>query len=359
MKTANILAVIAMLLAYLSTHISPETAPALALFGIAYGFILLINIGFIIFWLLVKKRMALLSAITILVGFNHMSAYFQIFPSFSEPTEGQKTLHVLSHNVRLFNWYSWRTNRDDLNDMIRNLEVENPELMCFQEYFHNTGPDIFETREIIKQTVGATYLHEEYVNVLYQEQHYGIATFSKHPIVNKGVIRFNNDHGNVCIFSDIVAHGDTIRVYNAHVASIRFKQDDYKFVEEMRDENQKEKPPISDGLGIIKRLSLAYKKRAEQVHEIADHIATCPYPVIVCGDFNDTPVSFSYNILDENLQDSFREGGWGIGNTYIGKFPSFRIDYIFHSEEMSAHQYKTLDEKVSDHHAISTVLAWD
>lgn len=357
--TANIFAVVALFVAYASTHISPTAAPWLALFGIAYGLILLANFGFIIFWLLVKNRFALISTIAILIGFGHLSSYFQLFPSFSSPSEESKSVHVLSYNVKLFSWYNWRTNVDDRDLMIRGLEIEAADIMCFQEFFHNSGPGIFETKELLKKTLDAPYLHDEYTNVLYKEQHYGIATLSKFPIVNKGVIQFPGERGNVCIYTDILAHGDTLRVYNGHIASIRFNSDDYKFLEEIQDENSEEKPPLSEGFGIIKRLNVAYAKRAAQVQLIMNHVAKSPYPVIVCGDFNDTPVSYSYNLLAKTLKDSFRESGWGIGSTYIGKFPSFRIDYIFHSPSMEAHDYHTLDEEVSDHHAISAKIAWE
>ncbi len=356
--TLNVVAVICMLLAYLSTSVSPESVPALAFFGIAYSVVLLINLGFIVFWLLVKKPWALLSLLTILLGIGHFNAFVQVLPNLRGETDTHKSIKVYSQNVKLFSWYNWRKNIEERDVMIRNIQTVEADIYCFQEYFHHTGPGVFETSNLLKRKLDASNVHEEFTVSLYREQHYGIATFSKYPIINQGRINFDQERSNVCIYSDIVAFGDTIRVYNAHVASIRFSSDDYKFVDELQ-KNESKKPEFKEGIPIIRRLTSAFRKREAQVNAIRNHIEKSPYPVILCGDFNDTPVSYSYNTISEILVDSFRESGWGVGSTYIGKFPSFRIDYIFHAPRFTGYDYERLDEEISDHHGISTKLSWD
>ena len=355
----NILAVLSLILAYLSTYINPEAYAFFAFFGIAYGVILVANIFFILFWLFVKKRLALISAIGILIGLSHLSSYFQLIPHFAEAATSSQKITVVSQNVKLFGWYNWKRNKQDRDTMITGLEATNADVYCFQEYFHNTTPGKFDTRETIKKRLKTPFENVHYTNSINRDEKYGIATFSKFPIVNTGRVRFDRENSNVCIFSDVLVNGDTLRVYNAHVASIRFRNDDYRFLDEIKNSEQEVKPVIKDGLGIIERLNTAYKKRASQVHSIKAHVAECPYPVIICGDFNDTPVSYSYAQLADGMVDSFRESGWGIGNTYIGKFPSFRIDYIFHSPSLNSAKYHKLPETISDHHAIVTDIYWD
>ena len=350
----NMLVVLALLLAYLATYISPEKASVLAFFGIGYGILLVINIGFVVFWLLIKKRWALLSFLAIAIGFNHLAAYFQIFPGTAFDGDGIKSVKVFSHNVRLFGWYNWRTNKADRDAMISRMQLENADIYCFQEFFHNSDPEKFETRELLKKKLDAPYLHDLFTTTIREKQHYGIATLSKYPIVNQGRINFSSERSNICIYSDINILGDTVRVYNAHVASIRFTDDNYKFLDELQNDTSTTRPEYKEGVNIIYRLDNAYRKRSLQVHLILDHMAQCPYPIIFCGDLNDTPVSYSYGQLSRNMKDSFRESGWGIGNTYLGRFPSFRIDYIFHDSGMESAEYKTHPEDISDHHAIST-----
>lgn len=352
--TANVLMVLCLLLAYASTHISPETLPFLAFFGISYVILLVVNVLFVAFWLVVKKRFALLSGLAIVVGFSHFLSYFQpIPPSLRKAPEG-KSVHVLSQNVRLFGWYNWRTNIDDRDRMFRRLEQIDADVMCFQEFFHNTGQDIFEVRETLKLATGADYLYDAYTSVVNQRQHYGIATLSKYPIVHSGRIDFEGERSNVCIYTDIAIMGDTLRVYNAHVASIRFSDKSYAFIEEVMQQPRDGNADLAEGLNIAARLHQAYQRRARQTRKLLGHMATSPYPVVFCGDLNDTPVSYTYGQLSRALTDSFRQSGWGVGNTYLGLFPSFRIDYIFHDPSLRSFHYTTHPEETSDHHAIST-----
>jgi endonuclease/exonuclease/phosphatase family metal-dependent hydrolase len=106
-------------------------------------------------------------------------------------------------------------------------------------------------------------------------------------------------------------------------------------------------------LTIIKKLKVAYIKRADQSRRIIAHMNASPYPSVICGDFNDTPLSYTYNQFDRFLVDVFRNSSWGVGRTYIGKLPAGRIDYIFHTPNLSSAEFKIQKEKLSDHLAIS------
>jgi hypothetical protein len=167
-------------------------------------------------------------------------------------------------------------------------------------------------------------------------------------------VPFASDANNFCIYADLLVSGDTIRVYNGHLQSIRLKPEDYDLAN-----GKTEQSEIDDaGKRIARRLKSAFVKRQEQVDRIATSIQASPYPVVLCGDFNDPPVSYTYETFSDILEDSFVACGNGIGNTYIGAFPSFRIDYILHSPSLKAIAYKTLDEKLSDHHAVTATLEW-
>jgi endonuclease/exonuclease/phosphatase family metal-dependent hydrolase len=90
---------------------------------------------------------------------------------------------------------------------------------------------------------------------------------------------------------------------------------------------------------------------------LSAHIRQSPYPTIVCGDFNDTPVSYTYHKMRGKLVDAFIESGSGIGNTYLGNFPSFRIDYIFHSKSFRSCCFRTDRINMSDHYPVMCTLS--
>lgn len=356
----NIVAVIGLLLSYLSTHLSPEKWIFLAIFGLSYVFWLGLNIFFVLFWLFSKRKLALLSLLTILVGYGHFASYFQIFPHFfAAKPETAKSIKVVSYNVRLFGWYDWKKNTVYRDSLIAGLKSEAADVYCFQEYFYHSDPGKFDTESIIKAKLETPYVHNVFNNWVGKHQKYGIATFSKFPIVDGGIVPFKYDDGNICIYTDVLIYGDTIRVFNAHVASIRFQTEDYRIVKEIKNPDHRLKQIIDDGFDILNLLNIAFKKRAQQVNMIVDSINASPYPTILCTDLNDTPVSYAYARLADVLTDSFRESGRGMGRTYIGKFPSFRIDYIFHGDIFRAVDYHTLPANISDHHGIGTTLYWN
>lgn len=295
----------------------------------------------------------ILSLVAILLGAGYLSDFFQI--SFSgKRKEGEKSLKVLTYNVRLFDLYnskSGKVTRDKIFDL---LDREKADIICFQEFYHTDRKGFFTTRDSLLKFLPNKYYHERYTHALTGRQYFGVALFSKHPIVNKGFVPFASDANNFCIYADIKVKGDTVRVYNAHLQSIRFRPEDYALV----DGNKNQEELDQGGKRIARRLKLAFNKREEQVNRVAESISNCKYKVILCGDFNDTPVSYTYNTFDHLLKDSFVEAGSGVGNTYIGNFPSFRIDYIMHSAGMEAIEYHTLPEKLSDHHAVTAVIQW-
>ena len=108
------------------------------------------------------------------------------------------------------------------------------------------------------------------------------------------------------------------------------------------------------GLLIQQSNSVQYVQRAYQVDMLSEHIESSNYPVIVCGDFNDTPVSYTYRKLKSGLKDAFITAGTGLGTTYRGLVPYMRIDYIMHSGEFRAKHFQIRKVEWSDHYPVVT-----
>jgi len=347
----NFLAALGLLLAYSACYISPEKASWLAFFGLAYPVILFFNVVFVLVWLLLSPRKSLISAVVLVLGFFIHTDFFA-WNSKAE-VDFQNNLRVITYNVRLFDYYNWTGGKKTKLDIFNQLKERQPDVVCFQEFYYTEKKGVFETRDTLKKVLGLPFLHDQYSHKLTGNQYFGLAIYSRYKIVGKGKIEFSTDKNNFAIYSDIVKGDDTLRVFNAHLASIRFKKEDYELLE-----SENEKIGLDEGKRFASRLMIAFEKRASQTKELLAEIEKSPHPVVLGGDFNDTPVSYCYQQFAGVLKDAFKQAGSGVSNTYIGKFPSFRIDYILHSPELSAVEYQKLPEKLSDHHAVEALLAW-
>jgi len=349
----NIIFAISLLVSYLAVYVSPDKFWLIAFFGLAYPFLLLINLLFFIFWLILFKKGLFLSLIIILFGFNYINKTIQF--SSKHLKEDSESIKVLSYNVRLFNIFKPAKNDKEIlknrNDIFNVIREDSSDILCFQEFVSDKLEKFTTLDTILKFQNAKNYNIVYSLNNNKKRFSSGIVTFSKYPIINKGKVKFNEKSDNLCIFSDIVKETDTIRIYNVHLESIRLSKEDEMFYEDFG--NQSEQTEFKLGVRkIFAKLKHAFIKRASQARSIAEHIRQSPYPVIVCGDFNDTPTSYAYHIISENLKDAFVESGIGIGNSYNGKFPSFRIDYILYSNDFSAYDFEVKSADYSDHYPI-------
>jgi endonuclease/exonuclease/phosphatase family metal-dependent hydrolase len=352
----NIIFAFSLLFAYLAAYVSPVSFWPFAFFGLAYPVLLLINLIFILYWSLKKSWMLLISAVMVVVGANQIGRLMQITISSGPVDEkNNEQVKVLSYNVRLFDLYDWSKNKTTKNKIFKVIDRIDADIVCFQEFFVIDQKGRFETRDTLVQFLRSKNYHERYTHHLKGGQHFGLATFTIYPIVNRGWISFNNDKNNSCIYTDMKIGDDTVRVFNAHLASIRFQREDYQIVGDKKS-NKRRHPKKGLEQKIVPRLKNAFIKRAAQVEELAKHIRKSPYRVILCGDFNDTPISYSYNTIASQLTDAFVKSGNGFGRTYIGSFPSYRIDYIFHSKSLHSYHFETHPEELSDHRPISCTV---
>ena len=359
----NFLAIASMLSIYAGTRISPQSFWPSALPGLLYPFILLFNVGFVLLWMIRRKWYFLLSLITIIAGYNHISALISFSNSSRDLPETGTNIHVLSYNVKVFDLYNygprWQLNFTNRNNIFRYLEENNFDIVCFQEFVHDkTGA--FKTLDTIPSFIKARNAHTGFTRSSRNINFFGLATFSTFPIVNKGMITFPTRAGNLCIYTDVLINKDTVRIYNVHFESIGLSSEDYLFVENMTNVEQiSDRDYFREGsMRIINRLVNAYQQRAAQVKLVADHIEHSPYPVILAGDFNDTPHSYAYRIMTRNLKDAFKTGR-GMGPTYVWDLPGFRIDYILYSDDFNALNFKTGSQEYSDHYPISAWLNLD
>lgn len=348
----NYFAVLALLIGISAKYFSPQLFWLIAFFGLAFPFLLVLNIMFTIYWIIQFRRLALISFCVLLFGFFTARLYVQ----FSVNNKGSNNdVKVTSYNSMLFDLYNWSKNKKSRQYILSSLQEINPEILCLQEFYNSNHPEGLHNVDTVLAAFNFKFHQVEYTSIAYGHNHFGIATFSKYPIINMGKIVFNTKSNNICIYSDIVIGDDTVRVYNMHLQSISFSKKDYKFIDDIQDEDDAT-DELENSKSILRRLKRAFVKRAVQAEKIAASINECPYKIIVCGDFNDTPASYTYRVIKRNLKDAFVEKGNGLGITYAGKFPQFRIDYIMHSKEIVCKGFSRSEETFTDHYPITAYL---
>ena len=339
----NIVLVLFLLLAYLSIYVNPATTALPALFGLAYPYIAAANIVMVLIWLVLRRWYALLSAIAIAVGFGYIHNFIRFT---NQGTEEHHDLKLMSYNIRLFNIYE-ESEKNTHRKMLQLLMKEDPGILCLQEYFVKGAPAAGE-RKLKEALGGKLYTHFKLVKSG-SASHYGIATITRYPILYRGDV-VHPGSSSLTIFTDVIVDTDTFRIYNNHLQSFRLRRVEGNLLSELAGEVQGRS--MDNITGIYRSLTQGFASRALQVDRVRRHIETSPYPVIVTGDFNDTPISYTYRTMRRGLKDAFVEAGYGAGFTYKGKYPPNRIDYILYNEEFHCNDFDIVKARYSDHYPI-------
>lgn len=330
----------------MAVHINPNTFIIPAFFGLAYPYILLINIVIVMIWVALLKFEAFISVIIIAAGFNHLSNYIRPGKSHRDTKD---TFKVLSYNLRLFNIYEGEGVNSE-SKILDFLKTQEADILCLQEFY--VSGSVSQKDEMIKTSLGNKYDSHMKVIGSGNDKYYGIVTYSRYPIVRKGEV-IHPRSSSLTIFSDIVVDKDTLRIFNNQLQSYRLKKMERSFLEEITSADNNET------INEFRNLSVSLKKgfiiRAAQANSVKAHIDRSPYPVIVTGDFNDTPVSYSYRTIRKGLMDAFVNSGYGAGFTYKGNYPANRIDYILYDDTLESTNFEIYKVKYSDHYPVA---AW-
>ena len=326
----NLVVAFLLVVSFILPYVPPKSFPAISLLSLAVFPLLVLNFLFVIYWLFKLKRKIVISLIVLIFAHFHFGSFFQ-FSSESKISKPENSLSVLSYNVHLFNGYEDDPQPEIVAKKFTDiLTSQQPDIICIQEFYAENTVDFSEY---------------PYQYIYYRNgERLGHAILSKYPFINKGTFDFKNT-GNNALYVDIIKNKDTLRVYNLHLQSLGITPS----ISSLQ-EGYKEK--------FIKRTSNAFKKQQEQAEIIKKHQQESKYPVLLCGDFNNTPFSYVYHKLSNNLKDAFTEKGNGLGTTYLfDSFPT-RIDYILASEDLNVVSFENIKTTFSDHYPVSATIEW-
>ena len=310
-------------------------------------FILVSNVVFVLIWALRKSYRVLLSFIILIVGFPFILrtvSWHNI-----DSTDTQEGLTVLSYNLMWCDAFTYVEKHDTTNaiNLVKKVVDIDADIKCVQELFNWDDFPQFRTIKKLRGTQKYyTYVHSTPGNDKGQGE-IGLAIFSKYPIIRKQEKHWSINH-NGLLSADIVVKNDTIRVINVQLRSMGVR---VQRVIEAKEDKEKAK---KEAKTIYHQLKSGFEDRVIQVKELEKWIEESPYPLIVCGDFNELPYGFAYGKVRKYLKNSFEEAGRGFGFTYHRKPGFIRIDnQFFDDKSFEIKRFKTFsDTPYSDHYPI-------
>ncbi len=351
MLLANLFAALGLLLSYLAPLINPQVCWPIAFFGIAYLPLLLINFLFVVYWLVRSARFAAISLLVILIGWNTFRNHYGFGTKIPEtvvasPDTGY--IRLLTYNVHFFRAFEQEDTKLTIRKQVMQVMGEvSPDVICIQEYYTRQKGK-YQMAGEFERDMGMPF---HYISPTAENDYeaYGLAIFSKYPIIDSGVLPEHEYGVNRIIYVDIDKGGQVFRVYNVHLRSFGFQKEDYDFINNPSRTLEKD---AASTKRIGGRLKHAFRARSAQAAALREHSRACGQPYVIAGDFNDTPLSYAVNEVSTGLRNAFREQGRGWGITYNGDFPNFQIDYILSSKAFQVHHYQIIKTKLSDHYPV-------
>ncbi len=345
LRWLNILLVLGTVFSYFSSYVSPKTAWFLSFIGMAFPVFLILNVCFLALFLFLKQKSYWLNILCLAIGMFSINRLITFNDASPIKIAASRSLTIGTYNAQNLLGASRKKStysKENLASYTSLFDKKNLSILCLQEGSNSSMRSVIPDYFLEKLNLSYYYKGNRFVSF-----------YSKYPIINKGIVFDQRNNG--CIFADIKLDTTIIRVYNVHLQSTGIAPEAQKMLDNQDLKEGEAKQGIAN---ILRRLKRSNLKRADQVDQIIEHIKGTPYPIIVCGDFNDTPFSYTYNELSSGLQDSFMERGSGLGVTYNGPIPGLRIDYILADPKFSILSHEVISKGYSDHYPVISKVSF-
>lgn len=354
----NIIVIILYLLACLVPFINSGRSWFIAMLGLVIPLLFFVMLCFLVYWLIRRSRWALICIAALLLSWQQVSVMFSFhLPQKFKADKSSETLRIMTWNLS-----SWgESNRSDgkksdyEDEMIEVIRNSNADVLCFQEYLFLKEKKYRDS--IIPALKEKGYQYSYFVQTNYPYRVYkttsltAVVIISRFPIVDSAHFFYNSDpYAEPILYADIKTNNQVVRVFATHLQSVMFQNSHYQILHDIKQDPAK--ASVSGSKAIAYRLRNAYIKRAGQAEMLHQKIKESPYPVVVCGDFNDVPNSYSYFKVRGDLQDAFLKKGSGFGKTLRILSPTLRIDYILADKKFKVAQFYKIEVPYSDHYPI-------
>ncbi|MBR1548574.1 MAG: endonuclease/exonuclease/phosphatase family protein [Prevotella sp.] len=343
MAGANIATAIVMLMTGYSDRLDPTVHPLLSTIGMAFPFFLLANMAFLLFWVVFRWRMMWIPVLAYALAYVPISIYMPIHPKSEDLGEG--ALKLISYNVCSYGGnYKYE---NGFEAVLKYLNDEHPDIVCIQE-------DADTWRKYVMQEYSKTFAYNDTAVISNTATSFNaLGIHTRFPIIRRERINYRSSaNGSVVWWLRVGA--DTLVVVNNHFESCHLDSKDRRQYRQMLKGEMQRDSMEAESKQLLIKLAEANEKRAPQIEAVRQYAEQhSQYPVVVCGDFNDNPISWSRHAMSRSLTDCYVATGNGIGLSYNQRAFSFRIDHIFCSEKIRPAGCK-IDSKIdaSDHYPI-------
>ncbi|MBC7826402.1 MAG: endonuclease/exonuclease/phosphatase family protein [Chitinophagaceae bacterium] len=352
--TCTIVLVIVYLLTCFIPYLNAGKYWPIAVLGLGFPLMLVLLITFIFIWAIVRSKWAFLPLIALIVSWQQISVFF----AFGKPSAENNSRH--ENSLRVLNWNvsSWDEANKHKNGgqshrkaMLALIKSQDADILCLQEFFEFETSNFYEPNIPAVKAMGYPYYYFVPHYFRYRGAYrMGVAIFSKHPITDTAVVPYKqNSAADNLVYADISVGGKIIRLMTTHLQSVRFNPVDYEGINNIANTDDN---ALEASKTILSKIIRAYRSRSGQAEQVREEIDKSPHPVIICGDFNDVPNSYTYFTIRGDLTDAFIAKGAGIGKTLRILGPTLRIDYILADKTLSISRFNKFNVPYSDHYPI-------
>lgn len=346
----NLLAISALLLADISVLISPADHSIPAIMGIGFGVLVVLNVLLMLSWLFTHRKAYALVGLTMLVlsmpnilrNWSHGSG--------KAPADATRELRLMTYNTHCMQ----SSKRAAHNPIIKYIRESGADIVFLQEYEVRKNSN-YLTFDNAKLSLADIYPYTYYdFTTFNKRRQYGLAIYSKYPLINKQSLHYETRH-NLSCRCDVVVNTDTFRLFHNHLESNLLTPADMH-IDETGDFTESMKTSF---FRVLAKMVKAYAYRAEEARVVREAMDESPYPVIVAGDFNDVPTSYTYRTLSRGLNDAFLCTSYGqTGHTFYKGVMGVRIDYLLTDKQLHAVSCMTDTVTLSDHQPVHATLCY-
>ena len=308
---ANVCTVLLMWLAVISTFVSPSSHPTLSLFGLFFPIFVAVDIAFFFFWLIFRFYLVWVPLVGLMVVAGYAMDYC---PINTKKYLSDSAICVVTYNL------GGAQDEDARQDVVQYLKEKTPDIVCLQE-------------------IGGPQMNMPEFQHLVDSMGYhcvkgtGKCILTRFPVLGDTLRIDYPTRKNSSMACWLRCQGDSLLLVSNHLESNALSDSDKTEYKNMILEPEQQRVEKGSKI-LLRKLRGAAYYRGFQTDTLCSLIDRNEgKSILVCGDFNDTPISYTYQRLASRLDCAFRKVGRGLGFTYRHGGIYVRIDHIFASSD--------------------------